>query len=538
MPTDSLTPFSDEDGITLFMGDCLDVLPLLPENSIDALVTDPPAGISFMSKHWDDFRRASNQADVDRDNVFGRTSSRGPEYGRSPRAAFVDAMTLIFRECLRVMKPGAHGLVWSIPRTSHWTAWALEDAGFTVRDRVSHLFGAGFPKSLSVSKALDAALGVEREVVGEVRRWGNGAGRGRGGQYANDYEPTNLGAEKFDPVTIPATDAARQWDGWGTALKPACEDWWLVRKPLIGTVAQNILEYDTGGLNIDGCRIGSQNGDDYGRSAANSQGTINAHSGFEGKAFAIAERDAEYASSLGRWPANLVLSHSEGCQLIGTKKAASNGHYPSTRGQGGLGTAGHAGQDDLEERVTKDEEVEDWRCVESCPVRMLNEQSGISISSGGGGYKKRGVGAGEIYGTYGERDLPPNVGLGDTGGAARFFYCAKSSVEDREQGLEDLEAKQRDESRQEGNPGGDNPRNRGLSLRKNSHPTVKNTELMRWLVRLITPPGGTVLDPFAGSGSTGKACALEGFKAILIERELEYAEIAKRRARLKQKRLF
>ena len=544
MPLDSLIPFADEDGITLFYGDCLDVLPLLPENSIDALVTDPPAGIEFMGKAWDSFRVSPDKPSGQQteewathaDSPFARrptprfTGKQGTR-SISIRDNFVIFMTAVMEECFRVMKPGAHGLVWAIPRTSHWTALALEDAGFEVRDRISHLFGSGFPKSLDVSKAIDSAAGAERETVGTVRRWGNGAAKGRAGQYANDYEPTIAGAEKYDPITLPATDEAKQWEGWGTALKPACEDWWLIRKPVDGTVAKNILEHGTGGLNIAGCRLGT--GEDKTDGGCAGDTAI-----FDG---GISER-SPVDFTIGRWPANVVLSHSEDCELIGTRTVESNGHYPDSRGEGGLGTSGHAGQAGLKESFTSGEIVETWRCVESCPIRLLDKQSGLSKSAGGClaniGGNIYGAGNGLAVSGLTPESAKGDPGFGDFGGASRFFYCAKSSVEDREQGLEDLESKQRDESRKEGNPGGDNPRNRGLSPRKNHHPTVKSTDLMRWLVRLITPPGGIVLDPFAGSGSTGKACAYEGFKAILIERELEYCEIAKRRVRLQQKRLF
>lgn len=260
----------------LHYGDCLDVLKTLPDNSVDSLVTDPPAGIGFMGKAWD--------------------HDKG---GRKQWAAWMET---VMRECLRVMKPGAHGLVWAIPRTSHWTATALEDAGFEVRDVVTHLFGSGFPKNMDISKALDKAAGAEREVVG---RQIYSAPDIRG----NSYDQSHVGdRERLGvAITAPATDAAKQWQGWGTALKPASEHWILVRKPCSEkTVAANVLKWGVGGLNIDGCRI--EPSKDYGRSAANSKGTINSHNGFEGKSFKIAERNAEYASTLGRFPANLVLS--------------------------------------------------------------------------------------------------------------------------------------------------------------------------------------------------------------------------------------
>src|SRR5579885_2104796 len=202
-------------------GDSLELLKGLPNNSIDSLVTDPPAGVSFMNKSWDD--------------------------DKGGRKQWIAWLASILEECYRVMKPGAHGLVWALPRTSHWTATAIEDAGFEIRDRISHIFGTGFPKSLNVSKEIDKKLGAKRE---------------KGTPYVtpegNDLTTHNnwgSGERRQPMVTEPVTDEAKQWDGWGTALKPAMEDWWLIRKPLEGTVAGNVLKWGTGGLNIETSRI-------------------------------------------------------------------------------------------------------------------------------------------------------------------------------------------------------------------------------------------------------------------------------------------
>lgn len=427
---------------SLLLGDCLEVLKTLPEDSIDALVTDPPAGISFMGKSWD-----------------------GNKGGRKEWCAWMES---VMRECLRVMKPGAHGLVWALPRTSHWTATALEDAGFEVRDCVYHAFGSGFPKSLDISKAIDKAAGVEREVIG---RQSYSAPDIRGNSYDQSHvsERERLGVA----ITVPTTDAARQWQGWGTALKPAVECWWLIRKPLSEkTIAANVLKWGTGGLNIDGSRIATS--DITGRPVYESKGWKNT-SGMTGSVTDDWKKD--------RFPANLVLSHSPHCS--------------------------------------------DTQCDIECAVAMLDAQSG-TLKSGKllSHHKRLGsapVGAFKIRDRTGE---PCNFG-GDSGGASRFFYCAKISSSERNAGLEGMPKK---EVRRHGDTGpSDNAKPSGQKalVEANTHPTVKPQKLMRYLCRLVTPPKGVILDPFMGSGSTGLAAKSEGFRFIGIEREPEYFEIAK-----------
>lgn len=359
--------------IDLRLGDCLEVLRTFPDGSVDAIVTDPPAGIGFMGKEWDKDKGG-------RDN-------------------WIAWMRDIAAECLRVLKPGGHALVWAIPRTSHWTATAWEDAGFEIRDRVAHVFGSGFPKSLDVSKAIDKAAGVEREVVGEKVRGDVEKAKSSGVTMAaadanrNNKAIFGYGVEK---ITAPATDAARQWQGWGTALKPAMEDWWLCRKPLIGTVAENVLAHGTGAINVEGCRIA------------------------------------------GVKPLMKTIDSNERNNPILHTKSATGTGETTTQGR--------------------------W------PSHLIHD------------------GSDEVVGLF-----PADK----QGSASRFFYAPKASKRDRDEG--------------------------------NTHPTVKATELMRYLCRLITPPGGTVLDPFMGSGSTGKAAVLEGFSFIGIEREAEYIEIARAR---------
>lgn len=362
------------DGVKLIHGDCLDVLKGMPDNSVDSIVTDPPYGLSFMGKKWD--------YDV-------------PEQA-------------IWEECLRVLKPGGHLLAFAGTRTQHRMAVRIEDAGFEIRDMIAWVYSTGFPKSMDVSKAIDKAAGAVREVVGsyEVTRDMSG------GSWAELHGKPN--GAKMHNITAPATEAARKWQGWGTALKPALEPITVARKPFKGTVAANVLEWGTGAINIDGCRVGTEGGT-----------TRSGQSHYAESGWSTGHKVVEL--NAGRWPANLI----------------------------------HDGSDE--------------------PTELL-------------------------------------------GAAARFFYCAKASKRDRDDGLDCFDAKYA-------------PRDNGFSNkisgsklpRANIHPTVKPTDLMAYLCRLVTPPGGVVLDPFMGSGSTGKAAVREGFRFIGIEMDSEYLAIAEAR---------
>lgn len=409
---------------TLHHGDCLDVLRGLPEASVDSIVTDPPAGISFMGKEWD--------------------SNKGGRDG------WVAWLTQVMEESLRVLRPGGHALVWAIPRTSHWTATAIEDAGFEVRDVITHHFGSGFPKSMDVSKAIDKAAGAERKPVGvnPSSRPNSKTVGGRG--FDGDLgKPESAGVQM---ITAPATPEAQQWEGWGTALKPASEHWILARKPFKGTVANNVLEHGTGALNVDGCRVGENAGWSYPNGPGGSQpGHMQ-----RGQRHGLAETPME--STKGRWPANLILSHSLDCQEVAEAE---------------------------------------FECVDDCPLAIMDGQSGEASYNPPATWRG-GTGTQEGWGNVGKA-LPGQVrgGYGDKGGASRFFYCPKAPKKDK---------------------GADN-----------THPTVKNTALMAYLCRLITPPDGVVLDPFMGSGSTGVAALREGFRFIGIEQEAEYLAISQGR---------
>lgn len=414
----------------IVVGDCLEKMKELGDESIDSVVTDPPAGIAFMGREWD-------------------TDKGG-------RAQWVAWMEAVAKECLRVLKPGGHALVWGLPRTSHWTAWAWESAGFEVRDMIAHIQAQGFPKSLDVSKGIDKAAGAEREVVGVVdSRSSYDGGNRKSEGHSNEYGSiTNKGGVVR---TAPSTEEAKKWKGFGTGLKPSAEPWWLFRKPLNGSVVENVLEYGTGAMNIDGCRIQpSTNEPDSGAMYYKNRGLpmpANKQNYFRGKD-GVVECDPIAG---GRWPANVTLEH---LNCVETPKG--------------------------------------WECAEGCAVRELDAQSGFQKSGVTG---KRGFSNG--YGGFGAPDEAWG-GYYDNGGASRFFFTAKSSKNERTAG----------------------------GKVENKHPTVKPVSLMRYLCRLITPPGGLVMDPFTGSGTTGVAALQEGFQFLGFEFEADSAKTAEGRCRL------
>lgn len=430
---------------TIMHGDCLSVLRTLPDASVDAIVTDPPAGIAFMGKGWD------------RD--------------KGGRDAWVAWLAEVMRECRRVIKPGGHALVWALPRTSHWTGTAIEDAGWEVRDCVYHVFGSGFPKSANIGKHLDRMAGAERPIISSRL---HKAGDMRGGSYAKGGNYADIVLHE----TAPATDAARQWDGWGTALKPAVEVWWLCRAPLSEpTVAANVLRWGTGALNVDACRV--------------NPGEHVPGGGTFGGVFGNGKPANHLGHTAGRWPPHLLLSHSLFCTA----------------------------------------EV----CADGCPVAELGAQSGVSRSIQG-----RTGGTGGKHGAYSELGRRErDSGYGDTGTAARYFpqfrYVAKASRAERNRGCEGLPYTAPAHFQDDGYDfnGTRNP-TRSSPLKGNSHPTVKPLALMRWLITLITPPGGIVLDPFAGSGTTLLAAQQLGMHWLGIEQEQEYVAIARARLGMRE----
>lgn len=377
----------------IIVGDCRASMATLPDASVDAVVCDPPYELGFMGKAWD---------------------ASGIAYDLE-----------VWRQALRVLKPGGHLLAFSGSRTYHRMTCAIEDAGFEIRDQIMWVYGSGFPKSLDVSKAIDKAAGADRTIT----EWRKSAG-GRT-TAANPMDRNVARTNTHDPISDPATDDARRWSGWGTALKPAHEPICVARKPLDGTVAANVLKHGTGAINVDGCRIG---GGDVrrikGDSGRGNSRSIGAFAGFEG-----------YDTTNGRWPANFI----------------------------------HDGSEEA------------------------------------------------------------TAGLGE---AARFFYTAKAGREDREEGCDDFPLSVARSKLNAKNGAGERLDGAPSPIRANFHPTVKPTDLMRYLVRMVTPPGGTVLDPFTGSGSTGRAAMLEGAQFIGCELSPEYAEIARARIRYTLGSLF
>jgi DNA modification methylase len=511
MTEDILTPFLDDADVILYAGDCIEIMRRMPASSVDAIITDPPYGLEFMGKGWDSF--GGERSDGSR----GGAGDKGilPGYGRGGTNANVvrfkargahafQAFSETWAvEAFRILKPGGHLLAFAGTRTYHRMASGVEDAGFEIRDCIAWMYGSGFPKSLDVSKAIDKHGGAsiawfgqwfrqwretnkitQKEVAslfpsktggltGCVANWELGlnmptpdqfntirdtfglpfdsifeAEREVVGKYEADMG--GLGGERLGiaggNITAPATPEAEAWNGWGTALKPAFEPVVVARRPLIGTVAQNVLEHGTGALNIDACRIGRDPDDVIGWASSGSGSSENR--AMSGPNFA---RDPKPDAS-GRWPANVAL--------------------------------------------------------DATAAAMLDEQSG-ELTSGimKARTNREARKGGAIYGQD-QRNIVAGDTYADTGGASRFFYTAKASRQDRTAG----------------------------GLADNTHPTVKPTDLMRWLIRLVTPPGGIILDPFGGSGSTGLAARAENVRCILIEREPEYLQII--RDRLAQQNLF
>ncbi len=537
-------PWYQDDSVTVWHGDCLDVLCTFPDNSVDAVVTDPPYGLEFMGKDWDAPWRQEARAgsavvvraeqvggfqDGNGGNAFSRSRIRtdtrrhGGDMTRANRGyqAWCERWAT---QCQRVLKPGGMIVAFGGTRTFHRLACAIEDAGFEIRDSIAWLYASGFPKSLDVSKAIDRArrdesdwarvgqwLKTSREAAGYTRQslaplltghknldsaaanvsnWENGLSfptwerweelrtllhfgdemdaevwrlNGRKGAPGEAWEQRPVTGQHAQPDPrlttwadmqgnprgtakerrdIPATDAARRWQGWGTALKPAHEPIVVARKPLAGTVASNVQQWGTGALNIDGCRVGT---DDTRRPE-----TTLTSKGLPGGGFGHPEAVREVngrvnGSEAGRWPPNVLLD-------------------PATAAE-------------------------------------LDRQSGTLTS----GYMRpevdRTTRQGAAYGEFSARTAAETYG--DSGGASRFFPVFK------------FEPKA---------PTHERPRDDTAA-----HPTVKPLDLMRWLVRLVCPPGGLVLDPFAGSGTTAEACVVEGFRCVTIEREPTYLPLIRAR---------
>jgi site-specific DNA-methyltransferase (adenine-specific) len=416
----------------LLKGDCRHQLATLPDNSVHAIITDPPYELGFMGKTWD---------------------STGIAYNLE-----------VWTQCLRVLKPGGHLLAFGGSRTYHRLACAIEDAGFEIRDQIMWVYGSGFPKSLDVSKAIDKAAGAEREIVGKIRnnQPGGTSAFAQGGIGSYQRGDTT----ERDVLGAPATDAAKQWDGWGTALKPAHEPIVLARKPLDGTVANNVLTHGVGALNINGCRVDM--GDEYDPTKMQrQQHSDGAVDGAFGASALIGKEIPTYKPG-GRFPANFIHDGSD--EVLELFPDSKGGAYPAKRGQA-VATSFASGQ-----------ETE-------------------------GGYRA----------------------MGDSGSAARFFYCAKASRTERNTGLDHLQPQRHSDRPSDNLPGGDNPRNRTNTPQTNFHPTVKPLALIHYLIKLVTPPGGTILDPFLGSGTTAVAATQLGHPWIGCELTPDYWPIIEAR---------
>ncbi len=443
---------------SVVLGDSRSNLKNVADATFDSVVTDAPYEFGFMGQAWD-----------------GTGVSFEVEF---------------WKQVFRVLKPGGHALVFGGTRTFHRIACAIEDAGFEIRDSIDWLYGQGMPKSLDVSKAIDKAAGATREVIGTRTLTGSAAltTAEKGGTYAAGT--SSAGKSVVVPVTAPATEAAKRWDGWGTALKPNHEPIIVARKPFTGTVAANVLAHGTGALNVGGCRVETA------------------------------------GSDAGRWPPNVVLTHSAGCRRAGRKRVRGNvcGSDDDAQGRfwsedGGWKHRVPSDHADAEGR----ELVDEFSCEPDCPVRTIGEQSGDRPSAGN---KTDTTGKGAFFGSTGRRaHAVASVNKGDRGTAARYyptfewhpevddvavFYCPKASRAEREAGCDSISP---------------NPK----TGRRNDHSTVKPVALMRWLCRLVTPPGGVVFDPFAGAGTTGIAALSEGFRFVGFELVPRHAAIARAR---------
>jgi len=417
--------------VNLIHSDCISAMKSLPQNSVDSIVTDPPYELGFMGKSWDNSGIANNVE--------------------------------MWAEALRVLKPGGHLLAFSGSRTYHRMVCAIEDAGFEIRDQIMWVYGSGFPKSLDVAKAIDKMAGVEFEAK---------PASGVGFMNSND-DGYNTTLNQL-VQTGKSTDEANKWKGWGTALKPAHEPIVMARKPLVGTVANNVLTYGVGGINIDASRVDYVSEDDKDSAHQNALGMdrLKRDYGIELGSFEGGWKKKSPLLPSGRWPANFIHDNSDEVVQL----------FPDTKGEIRQPTGN----------------------------KILNPKTGWNNNS----------------------MIDTTVrGFADSGSAARFFYCAKASKRDRNEGLDGFETK---EKRYRATANGTGETSKGMERFTtqpvpNHHPTVKPTSLMQYLVRLVTPKDGVVLDPFMGSGSTGKACVYEGFNFIGIDQDLDYVNIAKAR---------
>ena len=480
----------------LHNGDCLNVLKMMIEDEVfvDSIVTDPPYHLNSIVERFG--KDNSAPAQYGTDGAFKRASTgfMGKEW---------DGGDIAFRQetwelCLKVLKPGGHLLAFSASRNYHRMAVAIEDAGFEIRDQIMWLYGSGFPKSMNIGKTLDKKLGNERESLGtKIKK----AGDMRSGNYDKGGD--------YDDIELEITKGNSEWEGWGTALKPAHEPLVLARKPLSEkSVVDNVLKHRTGGINIDECRVEGNDAKypdtnpdfrDQGRQSKENMG-------IDKLSFGQTENvKRKKVVRKSRADDSVFNNGNSSFRAEGTLYADADprGRFPSN--------VMHDGSDVVKDIFpnTKSSNVSRER------------KAGTEFGQSSGWNKHNNVDSG----------LMP--AYGDDGSASRYFYCAKTSKAERNQGLDNLPTMKASSM-----PGRRNPNDmkdskidndvtgRFVTEKKNIHPTVKPIKLMKYLCRLITPKGGTVLDPFMGSGSTGMAAKEENFDFVGIEKEEEYFNIA------------
>lgn len=581
----------------IITGNNIDSLKNYPDNFFDSIVTDPPYGLGKEPNAEEMLRAWITEGYLE---VKG-TGFMGKEWD-----AFVP-QPIFWKEVFRVLKHGGHVVSFFGTRTYDWGVMSMRLAGFEVRDCIQWIYGSGFPKSHNISKAIDKMpkandrlsefakilkskrieLGLsisdaDNLICDDSTMYNFLEGRNVDGvmkvyppnekyyerikQHFNilgwehivennlstiGTENGNYGFQKDGErwkeerhLKIHTTEKAKQWDGWGSALKPANEPIVLARKPLEKglSIAENVLKWGTGAINIDASRIGTETikGQKAGQGFNNVKGFgVNTKQG--------EEQAKEYISEdvNGRFPSNVILTHHPECKCLGLKKVKGQIDKPTNRkkfeGTWNEGNTGLRNNTNLSREGYADENgeetIENWNCHDDCPIKVLDEQSGERKAGGKVvGTEPSKTGQNGIYNTYNRIENDP---YSDTGGASRFFYVAKASKSERNFGLESFEEKQTvggggltAELREDGSL---ETSSAGVkfgsikALRSNVHPTVKPVKLMQYLVRMITPPNGTVLDPFSGSGTTGVACKIDGFNFVGLEISEEYGEIARAR---------
>ena len=494
---------SEEKNFIVISGNNIDSLKDYPDNYFDSVVTDPPYGLGKEPNAEEMLRAWIDTGYL----AVGGSGFMGKEWD-----AFVP-QPLFWKEIFRVLKHGGHIVAFFGTRTYDWGCMAIRLAGFEIRDCIQWVYATGFPKSHNISKAIDKMYGKEREVVGE-KECGYQVSISKK-RVEEGHRPNLTNSTKKVDITIPATEEAKEWEGWGSAIKPANEPIVLARKPLEKglSIAQNVLKWGTGAINIDGCRVST---DDIMSSGRHIQKNREYPSGYKD-----INRSEYEQNSQGRFPSNFILGHHFDCEMKIEKTI-----YTDTN---------------------EEESNEVWNCHDDCPIKILDEQSG-ELKSGKMTANHNRTTNGSPNGIYGKFDVnhPLAETYGDKGGASRFFYVAKASQWERNFGLQEFEQKQttggggggignylEDINSASGKYGSEK------APSKNIHPTVKPIKLMQYLVRMITPPNGIVLDPFAGSGTTGIACKIDGFNFVGLELSEEYTEIANSRIEsFKEEKVF